>query len=62
MTTIDILVRADTDADDCLASAQEEYVADHPEAEGYDLDPRWEGGDDGDREFIVLSVPVEVTP
>lgn len=57
MTTIDILVTPDPDADDCLAAAAAEYVADHPEAEGWDLEPRWAGGEDGDREEIVMSVP-----
>jgi hypothetical protein len=42
---------------DILKVAAEDYVDEHPEAEGYDLDARWEGGDDGEREVILLDVP-----
>lgn len=45
------------DHDDCLAAAARDYVADHPALRGYDLDPSWVGGEDGEREEIALSVP-----
>jgi hypothetical protein len=44
------------DHDDCLAAAAEEYAADHGMG-GYDLEPRWDGGDEGERERILLTVP-----
>ena len=50
-----IIVRADSDADDCLAAAVERYIDEHPEAEGWDLRPRWV--DDDDRELVALTVP-----
>ena len=54
MDKIAISVRADADQDDCLAAAEQEYISEHPELSGYDLDPRW---GDGDRETVVLAVP-----
>lgn len=50
-----ITVSANPDLDDCLQGAVDEYVAEHPEAAGWDLDPRW--GDE-DRETVELTVPV----
>jgi hypothetical protein len=50
-----ITVKANPDADDCLAAASEEYIAEHPELAGWDLDPQW--ADDADREYVVLTVP-----
>ena len=50
-----ITVPADPDQDDCLTAAAEAYIAEHPELEGWDLDPRWE--DDRMRETVVLTVP-----
>lgn len=44
--------------DNVLAAVAAEYVSDHPEIAGWDLDPQWEGGDDGDREAVVLTVPL----
>lgn len=52
--SLEVTVPADTDADDCLAAAAEAYVLSRPEAEGWDLEPRWE---DETRERVVLSVP-----
>lgn len=52
--TITVDAKQYEDHDDCLASAAADYVGEHPEAEGYDMDPRW--GDD-DRETILLDVP-----
>lgn len=49
-----ITVIADPDADDCLAAAQSAYIAEHPELEGYDLDPQWISDQ---RINIVLTVP-----
>ena len=46
------------DYDDCLAAAAEDYVSEHPEAAGYDLNARWCGGDYGSRETILLDVPL----
>lgn len=56
-TTIEISARDFADYDDCLAAAAAQYIEDHPDAEGWDLNPRWVGGDDGDREYIALDVP-----
>jgi len=54
--TTEITVTADADQDDCLTAAADAYVADHPEAAGWDLLPRW--ADENDREVVVLTVPV----
>ena len=51
-----ITVAADPDQDDCLMAAVDAYVAEHPEAEGWDLQPRWA---DDDRDTVTLTVPVE---
>lgn len=56
MEQIKITVPANADADDCLRAAVDAYIAEHPEAAGWDLLPRWA---DEDREEIVLTVPVE---
>lgn len=56
--TITVPTRLYEDHDDCLTAAAEDYIAAHPEAAGYDLSPRWDGGDDGEREAILLDVPV----
>jgi hypothetical protein len=57
MTTAmrEITVPANPDLDDCLTGAAEAYVADHPEARGWDLSPRWT---DDERETVTLTVPV----
>lgn len=55
--SIKIVVAADADQDNCLAAAAEAYIEEHPALAGWDLAPQWEGGEDGDREQIVLSVP-----
>lgn len=49
-----VTVRANPDADDCLAHAVETYIAKHPELKGWELAPRW--ADDA-RESVVLTVP-----
>ena len=49
-----ITIPANADADDCLAEAVERYLAAHPEAAGFDLDPRWA---DETRETVALDVP-----
>jgi hypothetical protein len=59
MKTTTIRVAVDEDQDDCLTAAVEAYLAEHPEAEGWDLRPRWDGGEDGEREAILLDVPAE---
>lgn len=46
--SVDITVRANPDADDCLADAASEYVAEYPELKGYDLSPRWTDEDTSD--------------
>lgn len=51
-----ITVPADPDEDDCLSAAADAYVAEHPEAEGWDLRPRWE--DEDERETVLLTVPI----
>lgn len=43
------------DYDDCLAAVAADYVADHPDAYGYDLSARWA---DDDREAVEIDVPV----
>lgn len=42
------------DHDDCLAAAAAEYVEEHPDAEGWDLNARWE---DDSRDVILLDAP-----
>jgi hypothetical protein len=54
-TTIEINAMQYEDYDDCLTAAAEDYVSDHQEAEGYDMDPRW--SDETDRAVILLDVP-----
>ena len=56
-TMTDITVPANPDLDDCLRGAVDAYVAEHPEAEGWELRPRWT---DETREYVTLTVPVEV--
>jgi hypothetical protein len=56
MTTISIDAAQYADHDDCLAAAAADYADDHG-LEGWDLDARWEGGDEGEREVILLTVP-----
>ena len=58
--TITVPTRLYEDHDDCLTAAAEDYIAAHPEAAGYDMSPRWDGGDDGEREAILLDVPCGV--
>ncbi len=53
--SVEVVVRANADADDCLSDAAESYIADHPELRGYDLAPRWT--DEDDRETVTLTVP-----
>lgn len=43
------------DHDDCLAAAAAEYVEEHPDAEGWDLNARWENDS---RDVILLDAPV----
>jgi hypothetical protein len=52
--SVEITVPANADADDCLADAAEQYIAEHDDLRGYDLSPRWA---DDDRESVVLTVP-----
>jgi hypothetical protein len=52
--SVELTVRANPDEDDCLAAAAAEYISEHQELHGWDLDPRW--GDD-DRETVILTVP-----
>lgn len=52
--SVEIVVSANPDLDDCLTGATEAYIEEHPELEGYDLAPRWT---DGDRETVTLTVP-----
>lgn len=44
------------DRDDCLAAAADDVSAERGLA-GYDLSPRWEGGDDGERAVILIDIP-----
>ncbi len=55
MSQTTVTVPANPDLDDCLAGAAEAYIAEHPELEGWDLDPRWS---DETRESVTLTVPV----
>lgn len=52
--TITVSAKQYENHDDCLQAAADDYVSDHPEAEGYDLNPRWV---DDEREEIALDVP-----
>lgn len=51
---ITVTVPANPDLDDCLAGAAEAYIDEHPELEGWDLEPRWA---DEARETVALTVP-----
>ena len=55
--TISVSSKRYEDEDDCLSAAAAEYVEEHPELAGYSLCPRWEGGDAGSREAILLDLP-----
>jgi hypothetical protein len=52
--SVTVIVAADENLDDCLAGAAEQYIADHPDLEGWDLEPRWA---DDTREQVALTVP-----
>jgi len=52
--SVTVTVAANADLDDCLAGAAAEYIEEHPELAGYDLEPRWA---DEDRETVALTVP-----
>lgn len=52
--SIDIIVRANPDVDDCLTDAAETFAAEFRELRGYDLSPRWT---DDNRETVTLSIP-----
>ena len=52
--TIEISAKRYEDEDDCLLAAADDYISEHPEAEGYDLSPRWQ---DEERDVILLDVP-----
>lgn len=52
---VTVTVPANPDLDDCLAAAAAAYIEEHPELEGYDLEPRW--SDDDSRETVDLTVP-----
>jgi hypothetical protein len=68
MKMITVSAKQYEDTDDCLRAAADDYVSEHPEAAGYDLNARWVGGDDGERAEIALDVPgddsvvVEIMP
>jgi hypothetical protein len=51
-----IIVPADPDQDDCLSATADTYITEHPEAAGWNLQPRWA---DDDRETVALTVPSE---
>lgn len=57
MKTITVSAKQYEDHDDCLRAASDDYVSEHPETKGYDLNPRWVGGEEGEREEITLDVP-----
>lgn len=59
MTRVTITVPASryADEDDVLAAVAAEYIAGYPDLRGWNLDPRWDGGDAGDRRAVLLSVP-----
>lgn len=52
-----LLARKYEDYDDCLSAAADDYIYDDPKLKGWDLSPRWEGGEEGEREYILLEVP-----
>jgi hypothetical protein len=52
--SVEITVRANADADDCLADAAETYRAKHMGLKGWDLAPRWT---DETRESVTLTIP-----
>jgi hypothetical protein len=54
MKTIEIDAKLYEDEDDCLSAAQSDYITDHPELEGWELNARWA---DDQRDTILLDVP-----
>lgn len=54
--TIEVDAAPYEDHDDCLQAAADDYVSDHPEAQGYDMNPRW-ADEETDRSTILLDVP-----
>lgn len=52
--TITVSAAQYEDHDDCLTAAAEDYISEHSDLEGYDLDARWA---DDQRDEILLTVP-----
>lgn len=50
-----IIVPADPNEDDCLATAEARFIAEHPELTGWDLSPEFT--DDNERDYVTLTVP-----
>lgn len=57
-TTIEVSAKRYVDYDDSLQAAADDYVSEHLETEGYDMNPRWS---DDERETILLDVPVNMS-
>jgi hypothetical protein len=51
-----VIVKADPDAEDCFATAVNDYRQRNPQCIGWDLAPEWV--DEDNREEIALTVPV----
>jgi hypothetical protein len=56
--TIRVHAKPYEDHDDCLQAAAYDVAAERG-LEGWDLNPRWEDGDVGEREYILLDVPAD---
>ena len=55
--TITVSSKRYEDSDDCLAEAAADYVRNHDDVRPWQVTAEWEGGEDGERESILLTVP-----
>lgn len=53
---IEVAAKLYEDHDDCLTAAAQDYASDHG-LEAWQVSAEWLGGEDGERETIVLTVP-----
>jgi hypothetical protein len=54
--TISVSSKQYEDHDDCLTAAAQDYAADHG-LESWQVTAKWDGGEDGERDAILLTVP-----
>lgn len=56
-----LLIPADPDKDDCLTAAVELVLKTEPLLSRWGLDAIWEGGENGPREYVEVSIPAWAT-